>query len=91
MSEREWERQVLQLAGMYGWLGYHTHDSRRSAKGFPDWVFVRERVLYVELKGDGGRLKLDQMKWVTALRKAGQEVYVWFPGALGEVQRILAR
>lgn len=55
LAEDAFSSQVAGLAGFYGWRGYHTHDSRRSARGFPDWVFVRPpELLFVELKPDRG-------------------------------------
>lgn len=41
------------LADTLGWLGYHTHDSRRSREGFPDLVLVHPlagRMIVAELK-----------------------------------------
>jgi hypothetical protein len=55
LLEDPFREQVEQLAAFYGWLGYHTHDSRRSAPGFPDDVFVRgAELLFVEMKPDKG-------------------------------------
>ena len=44
MTEKKFQAAVLQIANMYGWLAYHTHDSRRSAPGFPDLVLVRNGI-----------------------------------------------
>jgi hypothetical protein len=41
LSEAAWQQQVEGLAAFYGFRCYHTHDSRRSAAGFPDLVLVR--------------------------------------------------
>ena len=35
MTEEKLQRCILELANVCGWLAYHTHDSRRSPKGFP--------------------------------------------------------
>ena len=40
MLEREWQAQVVSAAQALGWTTYHTHDSRRSDKGWPDLVLV---------------------------------------------------
>ena len=42
MTEREWQAQVVSAAQALGWTTYHTHDSRRSNKGWPDLVLVRD-------------------------------------------------
>lgn len=68
LLEDPFSAQVRGLADFYGWLGYHTHDSRRSAAGFPDWVFVRgPELLFAELKTDRGRTSPAQRKWLEAL------------------------
>ena len=36
VTEGEFQAWVLDLANRNGWLAYHTHDSRKSAAGFPD-------------------------------------------------------
>lgn len=51
-------------------LAYHTHDSRRSAPGFPDLVLVhprKQRILLAELKRDGEYPKTEQRLWLTGL------------------------
>jgi hypothetical protein len=54
-SEDAFQQAVVQLLGVTGWhLVYHTHDSRRSAAGFPDLVAVHSVnpwLLIAELKG----------------------------------------
>lgn len=50
-------------------------------KGFPDLVLVRrdDRTVFVEIKGDGDRLRPDQSAWIDDLVSTGAEVYVWTP------------
>lgn len=90
VKEAEWQGQVEQAATLYGWIHYHTHDSRRSNRGFPDLVLVkRQRVIYAELKTRTGRLQPDQKVWLRALTVAGQEVGLWRPGDMAQVIRVL--
>ena len=73
MTEKELQSAVIDIATRLGFSHYHTHDSRRSAKGFPDLVLASDerqtdeqgfnRVLFVELKAENGRLTDEQMKW----------------------------
>lgn len=78
--EKDWQKQVRQLATLLGYKrAYHTHDSRKSDTGFPDLVLVRDRIIYLELKREKGRLTDTQREWVTALHQAGGEVYVVRP------------
>jgi hypothetical protein len=98
------QKSVIDLARRLGWRVAHfaplstTRDGKTwwltpvaaDGKGWPDLVIVRDRVLYVEIKGKGDRLKPEQETWISALRMAGQEVHVWTPdhwttGAVTEV------
>lgn len=46
-------------------------------KGFPDLLMVRERIVAVEVKGDGDKLSPEQEAWLEAFEKAGVETHVW--------------
>jgi hypothetical protein len=90
ISEKEFMAQVVQYAKLRKWLVYHTHDSRHSAKGFPDLVFVRDtEILFVEMKSDKGKLTPEQEVWVDALVAAGQQVAVWRPSYWNAIQESL--
>ena len=82
------------LAHIYGWrLVYHTFRSQHSPSGFPDYVLVRERVVFAELKTEKGKPTPFQTEWLDGLRSAGAEVYLWRPSDLtsGEIGRVLSR
>jgi hypothetical protein len=78
-SEKEFQAKVIAEAKKRGWKCYHVHFSQASEAGFPDWVFVRERVVFAELKSEQGRLTKDQKAWYHALLNAGAEAHVWRP------------
>jgi hypothetical protein len=85
LAEAAFQRQVEQLAAFYGWRTYHTHDSRRSAAGFPDLVLIRgPELLFVELKTDRGRLSAAQAAWLEALGYVADAVERAASTALGE-------
>ena len=98
MLEDELQAQVIELATMLGWLAYHTHDSRRSAAGFPDLTLVHPvsgALIFAELKRDGQHPTPDQRKWLDALAIMHTAV-VWRPadlrdGSIGRVLHALAR
>lgn len=91
MSERVFQAHVENLFRNAGWLVYHTHDSRRSEPGFPDLVMTnQQRVIFAELKTERGKLRPEQEMWLSWLRIAGQEVYIWRPSDLGDMSRILS-
>ncbi len=90
-SEKDFQAQILDLARLAGFLVYHTHDSRRSAPGFPDLVLVRPPVvLFVELKSESGKLRPEQKAWLDALRACESvEAYLWRPGDWPEIEKTL--
>lgn len=92
--EKDWQRQVRDLAKQLGWkLGYHTHDSRRSDTGFPDLVLVsaqRRRVLYLELKREKKHPTPTQREWLRDLHAAGAEVYLARPRNLQALAAVLS-
>ncbi len=101
MSEKDWQRTVTDLALTLHWRAIHHHDSRRQvgttqdgkpilvgdkdAAGLPDWLFIRERHFYAELKAEREQPTAVQLEVLEALRKAGAEVYVWHPSDWPEV------
>lgn len=90
VNERDWQRTVIDYARWRGWdLRYHTQHSLGSEPGYPDWTLVHDRVVFVELKGDGGKLTASQRRWVDGLTGAGAEVHVWWPSDWHHVERVL--
>ncbi len=89
MSEKEFQSQVIQLARLRGWLCYHTRDSRKSAKGFPDLVLVRDRLLFAELKTDSGKVTAEQQYWLDAINEAGGTACIWRPTDWKAIEREL--
>jgi hypothetical protein len=98
MSEATLDRNVRAIiAGLRDIGGqiaaYHTHDSRHSPSGFPDWVCAGPGgVLWRELKRESGKLTTAQLGWLQALTGAGQDAGVWRPADLcsGRITRELA-
>lgn len=86
MLEKPFQTRVIQLAKFHGFeLVYHTHNSQRSAPGFPDLVMVSTRhgrILYRELKRTVGKVTTEQQAWLDALAAAGQDAGVWRPADL---------
>lgn len=73
VSEKDFQRAIIDTAIRNGWLYYHTRDSRKSPAGFPDLVLVRERVLWLEVKTETGQASASQLDWRDALLAAGQD------------------
>lgn len=94
ISERQFMLQVMDLAGLYRWKVYHTHDSRRSQPGWPDLALCRPgnpaRLVLAELKTERGRLTREQQEWLTALGEVPNvESYCWRPSDWEEIVRVL--
>jgi len=91
VTEKEFLAQVIQLGRIYQWGCYHTHDSRRSAAGFPDIVMVRlSRILFIELKSERGKVTPVQQEWLDALELTGKvETYLWKPSMWDTVVEVL--
>lgn len=102
MLEKALQQAVIDLAHTLGWSVVHFPAAQGAngvwrtglaadAKGWVDLVLVRERVIYAELKGTGGRIRPDQDIWRERLVNAGQEYYLWtpksYPTLIAEVLR----
>ena len=105
-SEADLDAEVRRLCLAYGWRYYHSYTSLRSAAGYPDVTLVRPpRVLFAELKKQGGRLTTarlvttrrgyprwvaGQVQWLGDLSACpGVETYLWMPEDVADIIRIL--
>lgn len=84
--------QVRQLAHLYGWLCYHTRDSRKSEPGFPDCCLVKPpRLILAELKRDGAQPTIAQQAWLDACGAVpAVESYCWRPADLDVIVEVLS-
>lgn len=84
LTERAWQGQVLGLAAFYGWRAYHTHDSRRSQRGFPDLVLLRPpEIIFAELKTRTGKASTEQAEWLDGLALVAASLRAHLPEGLG--------
>lgn len=80
MSEDDLMKRVQRMCRDLKLLAYHTHDSRKSAPGYPDWHIVgRDASVFRECKTETGRTTKEQDEWIDRLRAAGHDVDVWRP------------
>lgn len=104
LLERDWQRQVTDLAELYGWTwahfrpaqtakGWRTPVSGPGGAGFPDLVLWRpgDRVIFVELKTDRGTVRPEQREVLVGLDLAGVQAQVWRPRDFEDVRATLAR
>jgi hypothetical protein len=89
VTEAELQQAIVDAAGLFGWLAYHTHDSRHSAAGFPDLVLVKPpRLIFAELKTETGRPSPAQLTWAQALSSVAEQVDEGdFPAIRGSAYR----
>jgi hypothetical protein len=80
MTEADLLRAVTDLARWLGLRYFHDNDSRRNRRGFPDVVAAGVGgVIFRELKTATGRLRPEQMDWISILQLGGADVAVWRP------------
>lgn len=87
------QASVIQLCKLFGIAYYHTFDSRRSAKGWPDLAICGKRGFIArELKTERGKVTPEQARWGLMLRAVGVSWDVWRPEDLhsGRIQRELS-
>ncbi len=101
ISEAEWQEQFTQLARLLGWRWMHVRRSlgrgrkwvtATNVDGWPDltlWHPTQQRVMFVELKSETGRLRPDQETVLRSLIAAGQEVHVLRPSDLERAKSLL--
>ncbi len=97
--EKDWQRQVIELARLLGWRVAHfrpaqTKHGWRTAvaadgEGYPDLTLVRERTVWLELKRESGKPTEAQAAWLRDLHAAGAEVYLARPRHLEQLSKIL--
>jgi len=92
MTEAAWTAKIRETAAYYGWITYHTHNSKFSERGWPDFVLGhprRRRTIFAELKTETGRLSDPQRAWLTHLTACGFETALWRPSDMGTVVAVL--
>lgn len=97
LDEKEWTALAVGtkanpgLARQLAFEVYHTLRSKGSQPGYPDWTLARERLIFLELKTEKGKVSDAQAHWIRALTTAGVEVYVARPRHLDALAWVLSR
>jgi hypothetical protein len=91
LAERDFTRQIRELAQILGWRRYHTWLAAHSTAGYPDECLVKPpRLVFAELKSDAGKATPAQQEWLDDLATCGVEVYLWRPTMIDEIASLLA-
>ena len=104
MKEKDFMAQVIDVAHANHWLCAHFRPAmmanghwvtavQADGKGYPDLTLVKPpRVLFVEVKGDDGRMSPEQVVWIGNLKSCpGVETYVWRQKDADEVISVLSK
>lgn len=100
INEREFQDQLIELARLFNWRVVHFRPARTihgwrtpvqgDGKGFPDTLLLREgRLIVAELKADKGKPTIEQEAWLDSWKAVGAESYVWRPGDLEDIVKLL--
>lgn len=94
---KDLQKTVIDWARSRGWLCAHfpsveTKQGWRTAvaadaKGFPDILCLRDRIVVIEIKGDGDSIRPEQELWRERFQRAGVEHYVVRPKDWPDVVR----
>src|SRR5579859_7043562 len=78
MRECDLDELVRCIARDLGLKRYHTWNSQKSERGFPDLVIAgKNGILFRELKMEAKKPTPAQSAWLAALREAGGNTGVW--------------
>ena len=97
ISEKELLQTVIELAEVNAWKCYHVFESakyaRRTSKGFPDLLLIRDgKLIVAELKSEKGSLTNDQAQWLSEFEQCDRvQVFIWTPFSLldGRIEEVL--
>jgi hypothetical protein len=92
MAERDFTRQIRELAQIFGWRRYHTWLAAHSTAGYPDECLVKPpRLVFAELKSDAGKATPAQQEWLDDLAQCTTiETFVWRPSMIDQIAQLLA-
>jgi hypothetical protein len=91
VTEREFMRQMLDLAALFLWPTYHAALSKWSERGWPDPALVRlPRLVFAELERESARTTPRHDRWLALLGVCpGCEVYLRRPSDFERITEVL--
>jgi hypothetical protein len=101
MLEADFQKQIVNLAHLYGWKVQHSRPAMLPGggwathgidSGFPDLVLAHPEkgVIIAELKSQKGRVSESQMEWILALRSE-LRVHLWRPSDFDSIIETLKK
>ena len=91
LSEKDFQRQVTDLAALFGWEVWHPWLSIHSPRGWPDLALCRPpRLILAELKREKGVTSPPQDRWLGLLAACpGVETFLWRPSDINTIAEVL--
>jgi hypothetical protein len=99
VSEKDFQKAVTDALNALGWRWYHSRPAQTSKgwrtalsgdAGYPDITAVRrDRIIFIEIKAEKGRLSEEQGVWLADLGAAGAEAHCWRPSDWAAIERAL--
>lgn len=92
MTEQQFQDWLEGAATRFGWIFYHTVDSRRCHEGYPDVEMVHRKVnvkIIAELKSEKGQPTHDQWLWLMRLQACGEHAFLWRPADMPDIEEAL--
>ena len=97
--EKDFQKAVTHALNALGWRWYHSRPAQTSKgwrtalsgdAGYPDITAVRrDRIVFIELKAEKGRLSEEQGVWLADLGAAGAEAFCWRPSDWPTIEETL--
>lgn len=87
ITEKAFQATVIKALKITGWEFYHTFDSRRSVRGFPDLVCLhaaKKKAMAIEIKTETGKLTTEQDQWLALFSLCGIESWLLRPSMFDE-------
>jgi VRR-NUC domain len=99
ISEQDFQQTVTDALTAFGWRWIHFRPARTErgwrtalsgSPGYPDITAVRgDRILFIEMKAQNGKLRDEQRGWLSALGAAGAEVHCWRPDEWALIEELI--
>lgn len=81
---------ILDQLTLFGWWRHHELRSDMGSAGWPDEVWLRDRLVIAELKARGKQLTNEQRQVIAQLHAADVEIYILRPADHELIDRLLA-
>lgn len=101
MTEAQFQQAIIEMAQLLGWKVAHFRPAQTSkgwrtpvaadGAGFPDLVLCRDRLVFLECKGNAGRVRPEQADWIAAITQAGGTALVVRPSDMDAIEHALRK